>query len=119
MNKTFLEHVAKDILSKYGHNLSRIAVVFPNKRASLFLNQNFTQLVEEPISTPKYMTISELFREHSPLTVADPIKLICDLHKSFVKCTDTNETIDHFYGWGLRRHRQEHGRCRHDIPKHQ
>lgn len=100
MNKTFLEHVAKDILSKYGHNLSRIAVVFPNKRASLFLNQNFTQLVDEPIWTPKYMTISELFRDHSPLTVADPIKLICDLHKSFVKCTDTNETIDHFYGWG-------------------
>lgn len=32
--KTFLEHVAGDIITKYGTNLSRIAVVFPNKRAS-------------------------------------------------------------------------------------
>ena len=35
---SFLEYVAADLLSKYGTNLSHIAVVFPNKRASLFLN---------------------------------------------------------------------------------
>ena len=33
--KPFLEHVAEDILCKYGEDLSRVAVVFPNKRASL------------------------------------------------------------------------------------
>lgn len=32
--KTFLEYVAEDIINKYGHDLSRIAIVFPNKRAS-------------------------------------------------------------------------------------
>ncbi len=36
--RSFLEIVARDIITKYGTNLSRIAVVFPNKRASLFLN---------------------------------------------------------------------------------
>ena len=30
--KTFLEYVATDILERYGTNLSRVAVVFPNKR---------------------------------------------------------------------------------------
>ena len=30
--KSFLEYVAADLLQKYGTNLSRIAVVFPNKR---------------------------------------------------------------------------------------
>ena len=35
--KTFLKYVARDILEKYGNNLSDIAVVFPNKRAALFL----------------------------------------------------------------------------------
>ena len=34
--KTFLEHVASDILAKHGTDLSRTAIVFPNKRASLF-----------------------------------------------------------------------------------
>ena len=37
-NKTFLEYVAEDILRKFGDNLARTAVVFPNKRASIFLN---------------------------------------------------------------------------------
>ena len=37
--KGFLEYVADDILSKYGTNLSRTAVVFPNKRASLLLSE--------------------------------------------------------------------------------
>ena len=35
--KAFLKYVARDILEKYGNNLSDIAVVFPNKRAALFL----------------------------------------------------------------------------------
>ena len=37
--KSFLEYVAEDIVRKYGTDLSRTAVVFPNKRASLFLNE--------------------------------------------------------------------------------
>ena len=41
-----------------------------------------------------------LFRKHSTLKVGDPIKLVCDLHKTFVACTGIDETLDHFYGWG-------------------
>ena len=32
---TFLHYVAQDILDKYGYNLSRIAVVFPNLTSRL------------------------------------------------------------------------------------
>ena len=88
------------MLEKYGTDMSDIAVVFPNKRASLFLNNYLAQLAHKPIWTPTYITISDLFRRHSDLKVADPIKSICDLHKTFVKCTGIDETLDHFYGWG-------------------
>ena len=98
--KTFLEYVAEDILKKYGSDLSHIAVVFPNKRASLFLNAHLARLSEKPIWSPAYITISDLFRQYSNRSVADPIKLICDLHKSFVKQTGFDETLDHFYSWG-------------------
>lgn len=98
--KAFLKIVAQDMLAKYGTNMSDIAVVFPNKRASLFLNTYLAQLAGEPIWTPTYITISDLFRQHSDLQVADPIKAICDLHKTFVACTGIDETLDHFYGWG-------------------
>ena len=97
---TFLHYVAQDILDKYGYNLSRIAVVFPNKRAALFLNEELAQLAHRPLWSPSYITISELFTRHSEKILGDPIKLICDLHKVFVRCTGMNETLDHFYGWG-------------------
>ena len=98
--KTFLEYVAEDIINKYGHDLSRIAIVFPNKRASLFINEYLARRAGRPVWSPSYITISDLFRSLSPLTIADPIKLVCDLHQSFVSCTGIEESLDHFYGWG-------------------
>ena len=98
--KTFLEFVAEDIIKKHGTELSRIAVVFPNKRASLFLNRYLAKLSGKPLWSPAYVTISDLFRQQSDLMVGDSVKLICELYKSFVKCTGINETLDHFYGWG-------------------
>ena len=98
--KSFLEHVAEDLLSRYGTNLSRVAVVFPNKRASLFLNEHLARLAGKPIWSPSYITISDLFRSHSSLQVADPILLVCELHQVFTACTGIDETLDHFYGWG-------------------
>ena len=98
--KSFLEYVAADLLQKYGTNLSRIAVVFPNKRASLFLNEHLARLAGKPIWSPAYITISDLFRSHSQRQVADPIQLVCELHQCFTQCTGIDETLDHFYGWG-------------------
>lgn len=98
--KSFLEHVASDILSKYGTNLSRVAVVFPNKRASLFLNEHLARQAGKPLWSPAYITISDLFRTHSEVEVADPIQLVCLLHQCYTECTGIDETLDHFYGWG-------------------
>lgn len=98
--KTFLEYVAEDIIRKYGTNLARTAVIFPNKRASLFLNDALAHVAGQPIWSPAYITISELFRRHSSLHVADPIKLVCDLYKTYTEVTGFDSTFEHFYGWG-------------------
>ena len=96
----FLEHVAADLLKRYGTDLSRVAVVFPNKRASLFLNEHLARLAGKPLWSPAYITISDFFRSHSSWKVADPILLVCELHKCFIETTGIDETLDHFYGWG-------------------
>ena len=99
MRKTFLEYVAEDLLKKYGTDLSRITLVFPNKRASLFLNEHLARMANGPLWSPVYTTISQLFRDRSERVVAD--KLVCDLYRIYVQCTGTTETLDHFYGWGM------------------
>ena len=98
--KSFLEYVAEDIINKYGTDLSATAIVFPNKRASLFLNDYLVRAAGKPLWCPSYITISDLFRNHSNIVVGDDIKLVCDLHKSFIECTGIDEPLDHFYGWG-------------------
>lgn len=98
--KSFLEYVADDLLAKHGTNLALTTVVFPNKRASLFLNEYLAMRTDRPLWSPHYITISDLFRRHSQRQVADPIKLVSDMHKSFNRCTGIDETLDHFYGWG-------------------
>ena len=98
--KSFLEKVAADLLKRFDNDLSRVAVVFPNKRASLFLNEHLARLAGKPLWSPAYITISDLFRSHSELKVADPILLVCELHQVFIEATGMDETLDHFYGWG-------------------
>ena len=84
MRKTFLEYVAEDLLKKYGIDLSRITLVFPNKRASLFLNEHLARMADGPLWSPVYTTISQLFRDRSERVVADNIKLVCDLDRKSV-----------------------------------
>lgn len=98
--KTFLEIVAQDIIQKHGANLSKVAIVFPNKRASLFLNEHLARMAGQPLWSPAYITISDLFRKHSGLMIGDPIKLTSDLYHIYIRHTGSAETLDRFYGWG-------------------
>lgn len=97
---TFLEYVAADLLRRFGTSLSRVAVVFPGKRAALFMNEYLARLADGPVWSPSYVTISDLFRAHSSLTVADPIQAVCLLHRVYTEVTGLQEPLDHFYGWG-------------------
>lgn len=98
--ETFLKQVAHDLYKKTEGDFTKVAIVFPNKRASLFFNEYLAQESDRPIWSPTYVSISELFRQSSELTIADPIKLVCDLYKVFQKATGSKETLDDFYFWG-------------------
>lgn len=87
-------------MDRHGDHLDRIAVVFPNKRASLFLNQELTQIAGHAIWSPAYITISDLFRKQSRLNEADPLLLVTILHKVFTQVTGSSESLDDFWGWG-------------------
>lgn len=99
----FLQHVATDLFQRFGNDLSRTAVVFPNKRASLFFNEYLMQnSADAPVWAPRYLTISELFASLSSLREADQIETVCRLYKHYVAATGSEETLDFFYGWGER-----------------
>ena len=98
--KTFLSEVAHDLYNKTNGDFSNVAVVFPNKRASLFFNEFLAHEAGRPIWSPAYISISELFRKSSTLEVGDPVKLVCELYQIFKEATGSKEALDDFYFWG-------------------
>ncbi|MCD8183910.1 MAG: PD-(D/E)XK nuclease family protein [Bacteroides sp.] len=98
--ETFLQLVAQDLYFKIGSDLSRTAIVFPNKRASLFFDEYLAAQSDRPLWSPAYVNISELFRQLSPLKPGDPIRLVCELYKVFREETRSEEALDDFYFWG-------------------
>lgn len=101
--KPFLQIVANDLFQKIGHDLSRTAIVFPNKRAGLFFNEYLASQSEQPIWSPAYLTINELFTS-APVAIrlltGDTITLVCELYQVFLEETGRNESLDDFYFWG-------------------
>jgi len=100
--KPFLQLVAEDLYQRFGSDLSRTAVIFPNKRASLFLNEHLAQISSTPVWAPRYLTISDFFLSLSDKVVADPIEVVCRLYTHYARLTKSAETLDYFYGWGER-----------------
>ena len=98
--ETFLQLVARHLYARIGTDLSRTAIVFPNKRAGLFFNEYLTAESDKPLWSPAYLSISELFRQLSPLQTGDSIRLVFELYKTFVQVTGSQESLDDFYFWG-------------------
>ncbi len=100
--KHFLEYIAHDIQA-YGRDLSRVLVIFPNKRAGLFLNEYLVPKDgEHSLWAPTYKAVDEFIKGLSPLETADPIETICRLYRHYVRHTGSTETLDAFYCWGER-----------------
>lgn len=97
---TFLQAVAASLLQKFGNQMNHVTVVFPGKRASLFLNQALAEMSPTPIWAPRYQTISELFDEASEYALADSVESVCRLYKSYSKFVDDAQSLDKFYSWG-------------------
>ncbi len=97
---SFLQSVAKSLLERFGTNLSQLVVVFPGKRARLFLDQALVEASDAPVWTPAYRTISELFAEASPYTLCDIIESVCRLYRIYASHVPEPQTLDQFYNWG-------------------
>lgn len=100
----FLHSVASDLCTRLGHDFSRTVIVFPNKRAGLFMNEYLlAQTQGEPMWAPRYMTVNELFRSFAPdLLVNDPIDTALRIVRLYRELTHHDVSVDWFYGWAER-----------------
>jgi len=76
---TFTGFVASHLLSEYGSELDRTTVVFPNRRAGLYLRQELAAKAGKTIWMPQILSIEEAFSSWSGYHQADPLSIIFDL----------------------------------------
>lgn len=101
--KAFLQLVAEDLREKFGTDLSRLVVVFPNKRAELFMNDYLLAIGgDSPVWAPRYTTIRDLFLSFSTLGINDPIDSVCRIHQLYADLASDSISLDLFYGWAER-----------------
>ena len=96
----FLQAVAQDIHHRFGDDLSRTAVIFPGKRAGLWMDRYLYECAGHPLWSPSYVTIDELFSCLSDLNKEASIRTVCLLHEIFRSLTGSTEPLDDFYYWG-------------------
>lgn len=100
--KSFLSVVAADLLAHFSNDMRDVLVVFPSKRAGMFLSRELALLGAGPVWTPQYCTMNDLFLGLSPLREADQMECVCQLYAIMqeVLGADYGETIDEFWSWG-------------------
>lgn len=98
--ETFIQLIAQDLIRRFDADLRDVTIVFPNKRAGLFMNQQLAAATDRPMWAPRYRTISELFDRLSDFTRCDDIQAICELYRVYASSVPDPESLDRFYGWG-------------------
>ncbi|MCQ2110055.1 MAG: PD-(D/E)XK nuclease family protein [Bacteroidaceae bacterium] len=99
----FLKLVAEDLFSNYldpKRGLAGITLIFPNQRAARFFDDHLTSLASKPVWSPAYMTIGNLFQQHSTLKTADQLMLVSTLYRVYKEVLHTDESLDSFWSWG-------------------
>ncbi len=100
MNLSFLEKTAQHLIENYPDNFSDLCIVLPNKRASLFLKQHISKLIDGPIWLPQIIGTEELIEQLSEAEIIDNVTQLFELYLVYKNNTKEPETFDEFSKWG-------------------
>ena len=96
---SFLQLLAKDIIRKYDDDFGQLTILFPNKRAGLFLAEELSKHISKPVWMPEILTLSEYIEKYTGLKKAEPLTLIIKLYKSYIRQSGSTEKFEDFYFW--------------------
>ena len=101
--ETFLHEVAQHLLQQHGTDLSRVCVVFNNRRPGLFLRKCLQKLGPSSFFLPVTMGMDDIVRDICGLEIMPKEYLLFelyDIHRNLTKETREAETFDQFISFG-------------------
>jgi hypothetical protein len=97
---SFVNEIAVHIFEKYSADFKNLIVIFPNRRASLFLRKELANLIDEPIWMPEILSLEDFIYSNQEIEKANHLELIIELFESYKQNHTQAETFDKFYFWG-------------------
>ena len=100
--KSFLNLIAADMLTHFTNDMRDVTVVFPGKRAGMFLSRELALQSDKPVWAPHYCLMGDLFQSLTTIQIADNLECICQLHNVMQEVLGESytETLDEFWSWG-------------------
>lgn len=98
--KPFLLQIAERFYAEYGPEVSRLAFVFPNRRAGVFFQKYLSEVADKPLFSPTILTINDLFVKLSGKQTADHLSLLFLLYDIYKERSGSEESFDEFLYWG-------------------
>lgn len=97
--KSFIQHLA-DIINNQPFSGSELCIVFPNRRAGLFLRRSLVAPEGKPIWAPDIISIEDFTFMISGLAEPDNITLLANLYKVHCQVAENEVSFDNFLSWG-------------------
>lgn len=79
MNSTFITSLANHIKTSYNLQKEELTVVFPNKRAALYLRSTIQKIYNEEIWLPQMLSIQEAMTQWSGMQLIDVVDMLFEL----------------------------------------
>ena len=97
---TFLSDVADYLLANHSKRLGDCTVVFPNRRAGLFLKKNLSMKIDQPVWSPNVLSLEDFLFQFSETKKLDQLSLIFKLFEAYKAHQKAEEGFEAFYFWG-------------------
>jgi len=81
----FLNSLARYVFDNYKEDLSRICMVFPNRRAGMFFTRHLSEMIDRPVWKPAVYTISDLMSGLSGIGYGEDLDLLYDLYRFYIR----------------------------------
>lgn len=98
---TFLHQLAQSILENHSSNLLELIIVLPNKRAKVFLIDEFKHLIAENVFAPEIISIEDFIQEIAGIRSVDNIELLFEFYELYLSITnkEKQEPFESFANW--------------------
>ena len=82
--QTFIDKTAEYLLSRFPAGLENVCIVFPNRRAGLFLKDSLSLKITSPIWLPSMLAVEDFVFRLAGCKPIDPVRLRFDLYQVFL-----------------------------------